>query len=130
MLHLLLRFYDPDEGEVLINGINIREYTLDSLRFGISIMEQDTYLFNDSLLNNIRIGKPEATLDEVENAAKRAGIHELIMSLPEGYETKAGELGNRLSGGERQRIGIARTILKNSDIMLFDEPTSNLGCVK
>jgi ATP-binding cassette subfamily C protein len=126
MLHLLLRFYDPDEGEVLINGINIREYTLDSLRYGISIMEQDTYLFNDSLLNNIRIGKPEATLDEVENAAKRAGIHELIMSLPEGYETKAGELGNRLSGGERQRIGIARTILKNSDIMLFDEPTSNL----
>lgn len=126
MLHLLLRFYDPDEGAVLINGINIREYTLDSLRFGISIMEQDTYLFNDSLLNNIRIGKPEATLDEVENAAKRAGIHELIMSLPEGYETKAGELGNRLSGGERQRIGIARTILKNSDIMLFDEPTSNL----
>lgn len=90
MLHLLLRFYDPDEGEVLINGINIREYTLDSLRYGISIMEQDTYLFNDSLLNNIRIGKPEATLDEVENAAKRAGIHELIMSLPEGYETKAG----------------------------------------
>lgn len=126
MLHLLLRFYDPDKGEVLINGINIRDYTLESLRFGISIMEQDTYLFNDTLLNNIRMGKPEATLEEVMEAAKRASIHELIMSLPEGYETKAGELGGRLSGGECQRIGIARTILKNSDIMLFDEPTSNL----
>ncbi len=126
MLHLLLRFYDPDEGEVLINGVNIKEYTLDSLRYGISIMEQDTFLFNDSILNNIRLGRPEATLEEVMEAAKRASIHELIMSLPEGYETKAGELGGRLSGGERQRIGIARTILKNSNIMLFDEPTSNL----
>lgn len=126
MLHLLLRFYDPDEGEVLINGINIKDFTLESLRYGISIMEQDTFLFNDSILNNIRLGKPDATLEEVTKAAKRASIHDLIMSLPEGYDTKAGELGGRLSGGERQRIGIARTILKNSDIMLFDEPTSNL----
>ncbi len=125
-MHLLLRFYDPDEGVVRINGTDIREYTLESLRRGISMMQQDTFLFNDSLMENIRLGKPEATEKEVISAAKRASIHELIMTLPEKYGTKAGELGGRLSGGEKQRIGIARTLLKDSDLMLFDEPTSSL----
>lgn len=126
MMHLLLRFYDPQEGVVKVNGTDLREYTLESLRRGISMMEQDTFLFNDSIFNNIRLGKPEASLEEVIHAAKRASIHELIMTLPDGYETKAGELGGRLSGGERQRIGIARTLLKDSNLMLFDEPTSSL----
>jgi ATP-binding cassette subfamily C protein len=125
-MHLLLRFYDADEGVVRINGTDIREYTLESLRRGISMMQQDTFLFNDSLMENIRLGKPEATEKEVISAAKRASIHELIMTLPEKYGTKAGELGGRLSGGEKQRIGIARTLLKDSDLMLFDEPTSSL----
>ena len=125
-MHLLLRFYDPDEGVIRINGADIRDYTLESLRRGISMMQQDTFLFNDSLVENIRLGKPEATEEEVVAAAKRASIHDLIMTLPEKYQTRAGELGGRLSGGEKQRIGIARTLLKDSDLMLFDEPTSSL----
>lgn len=126
MMHLLLRFYDPDEGAVKVNGIDIRRFTLSALRRRISMMEQDTFLFNDSLKNNIKLGKPDATDEEVEAAARRASIHDLIMSLPEKYETMAGELGGRLSGGEKQRIGIARTLLKDSDLLLFDEPTSSL----
>ncbi|MBR5995328.1 MAG: ABC transporter ATP-binding protein [Eubacteriaceae bacterium] len=126
IMHLLLRFYDPDEGVIRINGRDIREFTLEELRRGISMMEQDTFLFNDSLLENIKLGKPEASDEDVVAAAKRASIHDLIMTLPEKYETKAGELGGRLSGGEKQRIGIARTLLKDSELMLFDEPTSSL----
>ena len=125
-MHLLLRFYDPNEGVIRINGTDIREYTLESLRHGISMMQQDTFLFNDSISSNIKLGKPEATEEEVIAAAKRASIHDLIMTLPDRYETKAGELGGRLSGGEKQRIGIARTLLKDSNLMLFDEPTSSL----
>ena len=125
-MHLLLRFYDPNEGAIRINGTDIREFTLESLRRGISMMQQDTFLFNDSLMENIRLGKPGATEEEIVAAAKRASIHDLIMTLPEKYQTKAGELGGRLSGGEKQRIGIARTLLKDSDLMLFDEPTSSL----
>ena len=125
-MHLLLRFYDPSAGAVRVNGTDIREYTLESLRRGISMMQQDTFLFNDSLVENIRLGKPGATEEEVVAAAKRASIHDLIMTLPEKYQTRAGELGGRLSGGEKQRIGIARTLLKDSDLMLFDEPTSSL----
>ena len=126
MMHLLLRFYDPDEGAVKVNGTDIREFTLAGLRRGISMMQQDTFLFNDTLANNIKLGKPEASDEEVIAAAKRESIHDLIMTLPEKYETKAGELGGRLSGGEKQRIGIARTLLKDSELMLFDEPTSSL----
>ena len=125
-MHLLLRFYDPDEGAIRINGTDIREFTLESLRRGISMMQQETFLFNDSLTENIKLGKPDATEEEVVAAAKRASIHDLIMTLPEKYDTRAGELGGRLSGGEKQRIGIARTLLKDSELMLFDEPTSSL----
>ena len=125
-MHLLLRFYDPNEGVIRVNGRDLRDYTLESLRRGISMMQQDTFLFNDSLTENIRLGKPEATEEEIVAAAKRASIHDLIMTLPEKYETRAGELGGRLSGGEKQRIGIARTLLKDSELMLFDEPTSSL----
>ena len=125
-MHLLLRFYDPNEGVIRINGTDIREYTLESLRRGISMMQQDTFLFNESISSNIKLGKPDATEEEIIAAAKRASIHDLIMTLPDQYETKAGELGGRLSGGEKQRIGIARTLLKDSNLMLFDEPTSSL----
>ena len=126
MMHLLLRFYDPNTGRILINGKDLREYSLESLRKGISMMQQDTFLFNESIAANIRMGRQEADQKEVEQAAKRASVHELILTLPEAYETKAGELGGRLSGGEKQRIGLARTILKDSNLMVFDEPTSSL----
>ena len=125
-MHLLLRFYDPEEGAIRINGTDIRRFSLEDLRRGISMMQQDTFLFNDSLAENIKLGRPDATEAEVIAAAKRASIHDLIMTLPDQYETRAGELGGRLSGGEKQRIGIARTLLKDSALMLFDEPTSSL----
>ncbi|WP_294578020.1 ABC transporter ATP-binding protein [uncultured Thomasclavelia sp.] len=126
LIRLLLRFYDVTSGEILINGVNIKEYSLIDLRNRIGTLQQDTFIFDDTIKANIALGKPDASDEEIINAAKMAGIHELIMTLPEQYETQMGELQNRLSGGEKQRIGIARVLLVNPDILVMDEPTSSL----
>ncbi|KKJ75726.1 metal ABC transporter permease [Kiloniella litopenaei] len=123
---LLFRFYDLDAGEVLIDGQNIAKVKQGSLRQAIGIVPQDTVLFNDTILYNIAYGRPDATREEVEAAAKLAKIHDFVLSLPDGYDSVVGERGLKLSGGEKQRVAIARTVLKNPSIMLFDEATSAL----
>ena len=123
---LLYRFYDAADGAVLIDGQDIRAVTQDSLRAAIGIVPQDTVLFNDTIFYNINYGKPAASPAEVEEAARLAHVHEFIMGLPDGYQTKVGERGLKLSGGEKQRVAIARTILKDPCILLFDEATSAL----
>lgn len=123
---LLLRFYDSTEGNITIDGVNIKDLSVAGLRSLISVVPQDSVLFNDTIKYNIAYGNPEASMDEIERAAKKANIHDLIMSLPEGYETRVGERGLRLSGGEKQRVAIARVILKGSPIIIFDEATSSL----
>lgn len=123
---LLLRFYDPAGGCILIDDQDIRGVNLQSLRRMIGVVPQDTSLFNDSIAYNIGYGRPGATRDEIIAAARAAHLHELIESLPEGYDTEVGERGAKLSGGERQRIAIARAILKNPPILVFDEATSAL----
>ncbi|ORX44552.1 P-loop containing nucleoside triphosphate hydrolase protein [Piromyces finnis] len=126
ILRLLFRFYDVDGGSILINGQDIRNVTQKSLRSNIGVVSQDTMLFNDTIRYNIRYGRCDATDEEVEEAAKLAQVHDKIMAMPDGYDTKVGERGLRLSGGEKQRIAIARTFLKNSSIILLDEATSAL----
>jgi ATP-binding cassette subfamily B protein len=123
---LLFRFYDVVSGTILIDGQDIRSVTQKSLRAAIGIVPQDTVLFNDSIYYNIAYGRPGATREEVEAAARLARIHDFIVSLPEGYKTRVGERGLKLSGGEKQRVAIARTILKAPAILLFDEATSAL----
>ncbi|MBL8562161.1 MAG: ABC transporter ATP-binding protein/permease [Gemmobacter sp.] len=123
---LLFRFYDVTGGAVKIDGQDIRDITQDSLHAAIGVVPQDTVLFNDTIFYNIAYGRPEATRDEVEAAAKAAKIHDFILSLPDGYATTVGERGLKLSGGEKQRVGIARTLLKNPPILLLDEATSAL----
>ena len=123
---LLFRFYDPNEGEVLINNENIKNFKQESLRKSIGIVPQDTVLFNDTIYYNISYGNPEASHDEIINAAKIAGIHDFIESIPDKYQTIVGERGLKLSGGEKQRVAIARTVLKNPSIFFFDEATSAL----
>ncbi|TCP12131.1 ATP-binding cassette subfamily B protein [Crenobacter luteus] len=123
---LLFRFYDVNGGAIRVNGTDIRALTQDSLRAHIGIVPQDTVLFNDSIYYNIAYGRPDASRDEVIEAAKSAHIHDFVMSLPDGYDTQVGERGLKLSGGEKQRVAIARTILKNPPILIFDEATSAL----
>lgn len=123
---LLFRFYDISSGEILISGQNIARVSQQSLRQAIGIVPQDTVLFNDSILYNIRYAKADATEQDVYEAAKLADIHDFIQSLPEGYETIVGERGLKLSGGEKQRVAIARVLLKNPPILVFDEATSSL----
>ncbi|HUG58067.1 MAG TPA: ABC transporter ATP-binding protein/permease [Candidimonas sp.] len=123
---LLFRFYDVNAGAITINGVDIRDLTQSSLRHHIGIVPQDTVLFNDSILYNIAYGNPEATQDEIFQAAKAASIHDFVMNLPEGYQTQVGERGLKLSGGEKQRVAIARTLLKNPPILILDEATSAL----
>jgi ATP-binding cassette subfamily B protein len=123
---LLFRFYDPSAGRILIDGQDIRGVTQQSLRAAIGIVPQDTVLFNDSIYFNIAYGRPQATREEVEAAAKAAHIHDFVMSLPQGYDSQVGERGLKLSGGEKQRVAIARTVLKNPAILVFDEATSAL----
>lgn len=123
---LLFRFYDVNAGAITINGVDIRDLTQSSLRHHIGIVPQDTVLFNDSILYNIAYGNPEASQDEIFQAAKAASIHDFVMSLPQGYQTQVGERGLKLSGGEKQRVAIARTLLKNPPILILDEATSAL----
>ena len=123
---LLFRFYDVTGGRVTIDGQDIREVTQTSLHAAIGVVPQDTVLFNDTIYYNIAYGRPEASREEVEAAARAAKIHDFILSLPDGYRTTVGERGLKLSGGEKQRVGIARTILKNPPILLLDEATSAL----
>ncbi len=123
---LLFRFYDVDEGSITIDGQDIRAVQQSSLRGAIGIVPQDTVLFNDTIFYNIQYGRPDATKEEVEKAARLAQVHDFVTNLPDGYETSVGERGLKLSGGEKQRVAIARTILKNPPILMFDEATSAL----
>ena len=126
LLKLLMRFYDPKSGSIKINGETLPNINTRSLRDNIAYITQQTYIFNETIEENIRLARRDATLEEIMEAAKKASIHDFILSLPEGYQTKMTELGGNLSDGEKQRIGIARAFLHNAPIILLDEPTSNL----
>jgi ATP-binding cassette subfamily B protein len=126
VLNLLLRFYDPVEGQVLLDGRDLRSIRRDSFRGRFALVQQETFLFNDSVLDNIRYGHSEATMEQVIAATKAANAHAFISALPKGYETKVGERGVRLSGGQKQRISIARAFLANPAVLLLDEPTSSV----
>jgi ATP-binding cassette subfamily B protein len=126
ILNLLLRFYDPSQGAVLFDGIDLRDASLDSLRAQTGVVFQDNFLFNMSIRENIRLGRPDATDAEIEAAAKNAEIHDFIATLPDGYDTLAGERGSRFSGGQRQRLAIARAVLRDPALLILDEATSSL----
>jgi ATP-binding cassette subfamily B protein len=123
---LITRYADPQRGAIKIGGVDIRAVTQTELMRHVSVVFQDVYLFDESIRDNIRMAKPDATDDEVMAAARAANCHEFISRLPAGYDTTVGEIGGALSGGERQRISIARAILKDAPIVLLDEPTSAL----
>jgi ATP-binding cassette subfamily B protein len=126
LVSLLLRFYDPSSGRILMDGHDLRSLTLQSLRQNVSIVLQDPILFGTSIRENIAYGRPKATLDQIKAAARAAGAHDFITTLPEGYETQVGERGATLSGGQRQRLSIARAFLKDAPVLMLDEPTSAL----
>lgn len=126
LCHLLSRFWDVDAGQVTLGGHDVREYSMDSLMKNFSFVFQNVYLFHDTIANNIRFGEPDASMEKVVEAAKKARCHDFIMKLPQGYETVIGEAGGSLSGGERQRLSIARAMLKDSPIIILDEATANV----
>ena len=123
---LLFRFYDVNEGRILVDGHDVRDYTQASLRAAIGVVPQDTVLFNDTIRYNIAYGRPGATQDQIEHAARLAQVHDFVLRLPDGYDTRVGERGLKLSGGEKQRVAIARTILKDPRLLILDEATSAL----
>ncbi len=126
LIKLLLRFYDPTEGQVLLDGIDLRELRLSEIRKQISLVSQDVYLFHGTIAENIAYGPDDLDMQRIKDASQSAQLHEFVMTLPEGYQTIVGERGIRLSGGQRQRLSIARAILKNSPVMIFDEATSSV----
>ena len=126
LLKLMMRFWNVDKGEISIGNENLKTIPTKTLRKSQTLVSQDTFLFNDTILNNIKMGDRDASFEDVIKAAKKASIHEFIMKLPQGYETNVGELGGNLSSGEKQRMSMARAFLRNSDILILDEPTSNL----
>ena len=126
LVDLIPRFYDVRAGRVLIDGVDVRDVTVESLRAQIGIVSQHTFLFNDSIRNNIAYGEPDRSMEDVINAAKAANAHEFICALPNGYDSVIGEMGMQLSGGQRQRLAIARALLKNAPILILDEATSSL----
>lgn len=126
LIRLIMRYADPQQERILIGGTDIRALTQEDLMRQISVVFQDVYLFDDTIANNIRLGKADATDAEIEAAARTARCHDFIMAMPEGYQTRVGDIGGKLSGGEKQRISIARALLKNAPIIILDEPTSAL----
>jgi ATP-binding cassette subfamily B protein len=124
--YLVARLYEPQEGRVTIDGVDVREASLESLAATVGVVSQETYLFHASVRENLRFARPEASDEDIEEAARTARIHELIASLPDGYDTVVGERGYRFSGGEKQRMAIARTILRNPPVLVLDEATSSL----
>jgi ATP-binding cassette subfamily C protein CydCD len=127
--NLLLRFWDPDTGAIALDGVDLRELTLDGLRGRIALVAQDTYLFNDTLEANVRLARPDATPEQIALALSRAALADFIASLPEGLATRVGERGVQLSGGQRQRIAIARAFLKDAPLLVLDEATSHLDTI-
>jgi ATP-binding cassette subfamily B protein len=126
LAYLVARLYEPQRGRVTIDGVDVRDMTLDSLAATVGLVSQETYLFHASIRENLRFACPDASDEEIEEAARAAQIHELISSLPDGYDTPVGERGYRFSGGEKQRIAIARTALRNPPVLILDEATSAL----
>jgi ATP-binding cassette, subfamily B, bacterial len=127
---LLARFYDPQFGRVLVGGIDVRELRVDDLRHVVGIVFEDTFLFSDTVAANIGFARPDATRDEIEEAARLAGAHEFVTEMPEGYDTVLGERGYSLSGGQRQRIAIARAILADPAVLILDDATSAVDASK
>lgn len=126
LCHLISRFWDVDKGSIKLGGVNVKDYNMDSLMKNFSFVFQNVYLFKDTIANNIRFGQPDAPIEKVIEAAKKACCHDFIISLPNGYDTVIGEGGANLSGGEKQRISIARAIMKDAPIIILDEATANI----
>lgn len=128
-IKLIMRFWDVNSGDIKLDNIDIKDVNTESLRNSQTLVSQETYLFNESIRENIKVGNEDASESDIIEAAKKASIHDFILSLPKGYDTKVSELGGNLSSGERQRIGLARAFLKDSEVLILDEPTSNLDAL-